>query len=711
MKQLNLINQYCTVSFNKQSIREKIAVALLSSLLCSISYAQMPAQNNRISISKNLNYRQTVNPATLDNYLYSTFYGSEKECYNLKGFAISRSSMKIVSMKVNPTGASYAVLSSNGKKNHVDIFDAYLVNKKIYEFKTMVKPTAIAYSKDGRKLFIALANNSLNVYNAQSFILEKTFSLPFSPDLMETSNNNYYLVLSGGSSAAIADIETGAIRIVLPNTETIRYISFSEDASMFGVLTNSSLNVYATTTFAMKVAIPLVGTPSHFSFHPEGKYTSIACSDNTILVVNLTDLNDRFSITDADGHISYVRFVKDGKKNTYLSYNSLKAIKYKLLSGFSPNYTKMLKEELLARIEEWSKIRDGESIEEYKMRVNEESRIKQIRLFEQEIATKMADNMVMNSTITLGGYNPDNHMLTLNFDNLPTVYLTVPEREVPDFMTPENLEFRDAVYGITKDDKFELLYANVYNKATGKQYVFNNLNRQSLDFLTAGGNFVPIEFVQQASMEEVKLNSIKQGIIDNAIKQNLISDHTNIQVSTSVVSDYDASGNKITNYKISFNYTVDAQYSAYEDFPAGKYKISQSNAAKSVLKIVAQAFESDFAQYIREGKKVLINITGSADALPINGVIAYDGSYGEFENEPYYLNGDLSTINVTKNNGIRKNEQLAFIRAAAVKDYIQTNVTSLHSMNTNYRYNIELSDQKGGKYRRINVEFTFINAF
>ncbi len=92
-------------------------------------------------------------------------------------------------------------------------------------------------------------------------------------------------------------------------------------------------------------------------------------------------------------------------------------------------------------------------------------------------------------------------------------------------------------------------------------------------------------------------------------------------------------------------------------------------------------------------------------------MIAYDGSYGEFENEPYYLNGDLSTINVTKNNGIRKNEQLAFIRAAAVKDYIQTNVTSLHSMNTNYRYNIELSDQKGGKYRRINVEFTFINAF
>lgn len=709
MELLNLTNQYHTD--NKRNNFRKIILAIIPVLFFGVCYAQVPPESSHIQINKNLTYRQTVNPDVLDNYLYSTFYGTDKICYNLKGFDIGHSSKKITSIKVNPAGASYAVLSSNGKKSQVEIFDAYLTNKKLYEFKTDFSPTAIAYSKDSRKLFIATINNSLNIYNARSFILERTISLPFAPNIMETSSNDYYLAVSNDYSTAIIDIETGIERTSIPNSERVIHISFNDDSSMFGILSNSVINIYDTRTFAMQVAIPLVGNPSCFSFHPEGKYVSIALSDNIISFVNLTDLSDRPSITDPDGHITYVRFVKDGKKHIYLTYNSLKSIKYKQLSGFSPNFTRLLKEELLARMEDWSKIREGESIEDYKLRVNEESRIKQAKLFEQEIATRMADNMVMSSTVSLGGYNPENNMLTLNFDNLPTVYLTVPEKEVQDFMTTENLEFRDAVYGITKDDKFELIYANVYNKVTGKEYVFNNLDRQSLDFLSTESNFVPIELVQQSSMEELKLNSIKRDVVENAMKQNLISDHTNIQVNTNVVSDYDASGNRITNYKVGFNYSVEAQYSADEDFKAGKYQINQSNAAESMLKIVVQAFESDFAQYIQTGKKVLINITGSADALPIKSMIVYDGRYGDFENEPYYLDGNLSTIRITKNSNIKKNEQLAFLRAAAVKDYIQTNITSLGSMNTDYKYNIELSDKKGGEYRRISVEFTFINAF
>jgi hypothetical protein len=148
-----------------------------------------------------------------------------------------------------------------------------------------------------------------------------------------------------------------------------------------------------------------------------------------------------------------------------------------------------------------------------------------------------------------------------------------------------------------------------------------------------------------------------------------------------------------------------------EDFPAGKFQIAQSNAANSMLQIVSQAFEKDFSQYIKPGKKVVIKITGSADALPISGQIAYDGSFGEFFNEPYYLGGDLSTISLTKNSGIRNNEQLAFARAIAVKNYIANNIRALDSMNTDYKYAVEVSDRKGGEYRRISVEFLFVDTF
>ena len=196
-----------------------------------------------------------------------------------------------------------------------------------------------------------------------------------------------------------------------------------------------------------------------FAFHPEGKYITLLTNQNTIKFVNLTNVQDNSFLMEPDAlnQSGYLRYVRDGKQNIYLTYPTGDALKYKMISGLSPNYTRMLREELLAKMDDWSKMRDGETMEEYKQRVNEDTRMRQAQLFEQEIATRMADDMVMNSNVTLGGYNPESNMLTLNFDNMPTVYLTVPEKEVQDFMTPENLEFRDAMYGLTKDDKFELI--------------------------------------------------------------------------------------------------------------------------------------------------------------------------------------------------------------------------------------------------------------
>lgn len=302
-------------------------------------------------------------------------------------------------------------------------------------------------------------------------------------------------------------------------------------------------------------------------------------------------------------------------------------------------------------------------------------------------------------------------MLTLAFDNMPQIYLTVPEDEVSLFTNTGNLEFRDVIYGLTKNDKFEITYAMVFNKQNGKSYEFNNLSRQSLDFLTTDDNFVPIELVQQSGMEDVRLQAIKDDVVKLAIQNSLISEHTNIQVSTNVVPDVDATGRRITNEHINFSYTVDGDYSEREDFPAGKYKIEQSHAALSMLDIVTRAFEQDFAQYIKSGKKVLVKVTGSADALKINGVIAYDGIYGHFENEPYYLDGELNALTVSSQTGIRKNEQLAFMRAMGVKDYIQKHISSLQSMDVGYQYHVELAEGTGGQYRRISVEFVFVDAF
>ena len=278
-------------------------------------------------------------------------------------------------------------------------------------------------------------------------------------------------------------------------------------------------------------------------------------------------------------------------------------------------------------------------------------------------------------------------------------------------MNPGNLEFRNAKYGLTKQDKFELIYADVYNKVSGKTNVVDNLERRSLEYLKSDDKFIPLELVQQSNMEEIKLQEIKDKIVELAKQQNTISDHTRISVNARVMTDVDANGKKIMNYCIGFSYEVEEGFSVQEDFAPGKYKAEESGATQSMLAIVKTAFESEFAQYVKPGKKVMIDITGMADALPINGKIAYDGSYGDFENEPVYRNGDLSNITVTRSGGITENEQLAFLRAMGVKEYISEHLPTLKEMTVDYRCNLEVTVGKGGEFRRITVDFTFVDAF
>jgi hypothetical protein len=68
-------------------------------------------------------------------------------------------------------------------------------------------------------------------------------------------------------------------------------------------------------------------------------------------------------------------------------------------------------------------------------------------------------------------------------------------------------------------------------------------------------------------------------------------------------------------------------------------------------------------------------------------------------------------LSLTREEGIATNEQLAFARALGVKNWIENEVTAINKMKRDYEYQIEVSSEKGSKYRRISVEYTFVDAF
>ncbi|WP_125910727.1 WD40 repeat domain-containing protein [Bacteroides timonensis] len=680
-------------------------------LLCSLCLPQLSAQTTNNEERQKYVYPQKVSPTGIDNYLFSTYYYNGKKTYNLRNSVLSNSDM-ISAMKINPAGSSFAIVQTKGKKSSVTVYDLWMANKVKHEFEEDMTPVSLCYAPDAKSLVISGDNKELLFFDTRQYALQSKMEIPFVAENIAISSSNYFIAASNGNTLDIWNLQTKELRKSIEADDKINCFTFSADNNLLAVLTaDGKLNTYDTRTFFILQSYDAMGTAKYCYFHPEGKYIAIITGDNRISILNLMDETDREYIDNAEGGITDARFLKNGKGEIFLAYNTVNSITYELMSKLSPNYTKLMSDELSDRMNTWMKMMPGETLEEYNLRVNDETRAEQMKLFEQEIATRMADNLVEKSEVTLGNYNPTDNVLALEFNTMPTIYLDVPTEEVSDFMNPGDLEFRNAKYGLTKNDKFELIYADVYNKASGKTYKYDNLDRESFDYMKSDDNFIPLNLVQQSNMDEIKLQEIKESIMNMAKQQKTISDHTKISVDAGIASETDANGKKIMNYNINFSYEVEQGFSAQEDFGPGKYATDQSGAAMSMLAIMKTAFEKDFAQYVQAGKKLRVKITGMADASPINGKIAYNGVYGEYTNEPVYKDNDLSNITVTKESGITQNDQLAFLRAVGVKEYLLQNIPAFSKMNSDYNYYIEVTKEKGSEYRRISVAFTFVDAF
>lgn len=366
-------------------------------------------------------------------------------------------------------------------------------------------------------------------------------------------------------------------------------------------------------------------------------------SPNIITIINLLDDTDRDFVDVPDGEMSEILFIPDSRKNTLLSFNSTKAINAKRMSKLEPYYAKLISDEVNLRMEEWMKMMPGETMEEYRARVTDESRAKQRKLFEEEISTNLAGDPLSMAEVSLGKYDRSNSILAVGFTNMPTIYIPVPEEKVTTFTSADALEFQDVRYGVMENDNFEIIYAKIFNRNDGETYIYDNLDRKPLSFMDGDDNVVSIEIIQQQQMEEMRLQELKQKVVDEAKMQNVISDHTNITVDSRVVSDFDANGEKILNYVVKFSYQVEPDFSVHEDFAPGKYHVEESGAAKSMLSIVKQAFENDLSQYVKDGKKLNVKISGTADGSPIVRGIAYDGAYGDFDND-LYIRTDSSPV-------------------------------------------------------------------
>ena len=685
-----------------------IAFCFVAAMFCGQTMAQV-VEKRGFDSQKKIN--------AFDNTTFCTAYLSDGALYTMRDIAIN-DVRKIERIVFNPTGSSIALLRA---KNPISIYSFRDRNKKLFELKEKRKklkakpmPVSMCYSADARSFIVGNSLGEIVIYDTKEYMPLAYIQGEAPATALAMSSNNYFIAAAAGQNINIWNFQTKELRKAIPMPAVVKEVTFSPDAALLAVTTDDNHLTIIDTKNWDKVDIfdKLGGTLSSPSFHPEGKYISVVKDGKNIEIINLKNGVVEQDIVDPTGGVTGGRFFKNNQNSeVFLLTNRTKQMVFWDANGLNPFYGKIMGREVDAKMNEWVKMMQGESMEDYAIRVNDETRIKQQQLFAQEVATALAGDRISMDSPFIDGYDASNNMLNIGFKGLPSIGLEVPSNEAGDFKDGK-MKFSNAVYVLNDKDEFELAYVEVTNETTNKVYIYDNIGRTKLTALEADENFVPLEIMQQATREEAQLAEIKEQVIEEKKQDKLITDNTQINVKTEVIPGVDANGKKILNYKVGYQYEViNKEFSAKEDFPSGGYNIERSNAAMSLMKIIKNAFEGDFAKYLSEGKQVKVIITGSADAAPIRGRLAYDGRYGEFVDEPYYKDGNLDNITVTKAGGITQNEQLALMRAAGVKTYIEKNVTTLGNTKNEYEYHVEVAKERGGEFRKINVEFVIMDAF
>lgn len=495
-------------------------------------------------------FKLKATPLQLSPYNTIVFSRTPNQVMNMLGNELYSTKKNLLSLTLNPSGVNFGVIEEDTKgKREAKFYSSSAIDEQTGSFNTKRygQPAAMVYSPDARKVMIA-TDMGLFIFDPRNMTTIDRMALEFTPQQMAISDNAYYLAIAAGDRVAVYNLEKKTVRRDWTYGVKVTDITFSNGSGELAVLTDDGLlTVYDTRNFNIKNTIEDLGSGLACVFNHDGKYIIVATSPETIEIVNLVRPSDRNTMHVDEGGVNDVQFIKDVNGNSILTYTGTMKLYARRMNNLEPHFAKLISDEVDQKMAEWEKMMPGESMDDYRLRMNDESRARQRRLFEDEISTQLAGDLLSGATMSLGSYDRTNQVLALDFSTMPTIYLPVPESDVTAFQNASDLILSEVQYGILPDDTFEIIFAKVFNKADGKTYEYNNLDRVAMDFMGGDANVVSLEILQQQQMEELKLQELREKVVEEARSTNLISNHTNIAVDSKVIPDYDANGEKILN--------------------------------------------------------------------------------------------------------------------------------------------------------------------
>lgn len=706
---------------------------LLTAMIVLLTPATLPAQPDTEGIHERSSFSISNDYSNMKISRFSVIYLTEDHMlYNLMNRAVYDS--PVYDFNINPTGASIAVVNKNAKnivivsnREKNVILATIKGDKKTDPFDEKGRNgtpsvTAMTYSSDAREILAANDFGEIITYSTDGYWTASVIEAGKIYDHIAVSPNGYYIAAAHGSEMDIWDVDAADIKRIVRFAGKVNHVTFSPDSREIAVSCDTSgLQIVNAIDHHRTEVTKGIQNVRQASFHPDGKYIAYAKADS-IIVYNLINHRRAFSAGSIrikgeplDIPMSDIMALNFHSNNstTTLSHNTGDKVVFWDMSSLPPLYRSKLSEEVDKLMSDWIRQMDGESLEEYRVRVTDDNAARQKAMLLDQAATAIATQVIaLEDPFISEEYDMENHTIDIKFEQLDAIKLEVPEEEFQE-VREGDLSYENPIYTLDDMDEFQLVYLEVVNRTTDKTYIFDERDYiiEDIKFEDDDIDFIPVAMLQTVNMEMEVLQQQTQEIMEEKKQENVITDKTSITIDTEIESDFDSDGNKIYNYNLGYQYDVSEGFSYQEDFGPGKFIVTESNAAVTMLEAIRTALAGDMKKYVDQAKSIEITITGSADAIPV-GRILYDGSCGEYVETPYYAKDELSSMTVTDETDIRNNEQLAFIRAASVKVWLENNVEELRANSAKcvYNYRTEVSDVRGGEFRRIIVNIKFRDA-
>lgn len=150
-----------------------------------------------------------------------------------------------------------------------------------------------------------------------------------------------------------------------------------------------------------------------------------------------------------------------------------------------------------------------------------------------------------------------------------------------------------------------------------------------------------------------------------------------------------------------------------DDYALGTYDKDSSNSCRAICDLTKSFIDNILSDVFIAGKEVEITITSSADGTEITSPLPYDGRYGDFRYCPVTFNGENIRLSVDRSSGIANNCQLAYIRAQAVRAFLESNIAALRSTQNNFRFVAHTYHDSINThyYRRSSIEIRVSDVF